>query len=1607
MGSSQKYKKHELRDHIYTLPDTYIGSVEQTQIETYLYDSESKMMVKKTINYVPGLYKIYDEILVNALDHVMRLKEQAKSKKGQEEDIRFVKNIKITINKETGYIEIFNDGDGIDVEKNNQGIYFPQMIFGELLTSSNYDQDVEKLWGGKNGYGSKLANIFSKEFTVETIDHRNKKIYTQKFSDNMKLTEEPLIKSCAKIPYTKITFLPDFTRFGLSGFTDEIYELFHRRAFDAAAITDTSVSVFFNETKLDIKNFEKYVDLFIGTKQVHPRAFEIFSDRWEVAATYSESHQFEQLSFANGINTTRGGKHVEYITNQITKKLSEMALSKTKKAVKAQHIKDNLMVFVKCLIVNPAFDTQTKDSLTTPVAKFGSKCELSPKFLAELYKSGIIEKAISLTDFHQEKQLVKTDGKKNKKLYVSKLDDANLAGTKESDKCTLILTEGDSAKTMAISGLSIIGREHYGVFPLRGKILNVKDAANAKIAANEEITSVKKIMGLQQGKKYTDLSELRYGKIMILCDQDSVLGDTPLLLKNKDDLIEFKTIENISSKWELNENGKEYGNNNEYQVWTDSGWTDIKHIMRHKVEKDIYRVLTHTGIVDVTEDHSLLTKDSDKIAPKDCKIGDELLHSFPIFNENKIEIPDDLEKLVIKDLWKYASLLKMRYYQSYKKEDLIKKLYKYKNTEFNDLNYKSDISHDEAWVMGFFWADGSCGVYKWETKRKPKNRPNEYIFNRTTYSWAISNCDKSLLEKAQSYLEKIYDYKFNIIKDKCNSEKSDKNRMSYKLIINGGIKTLPIVEKYLNMFYYKNKHPRYKNGNKIIPVSILNAPRNIREHFLEGYYAGDGNGHDINKTNQVLTMDIESKISCQSIYFLCKSLGYLVSINYNHKKPNVYSLIITKGTQQLSSDKIKKIINLGKTEQYVYDLETENHHFQAGVGEIIVHNTDGFHIKGLLFNIFQSLWPSLFSQNGFLTSMLTPILKVSKGDSVHSFYTIPEFERWKKQHEDGKGWKIKYYKGLGTSKEDEAKEYFRDMKLITYQYTGEASDEGIDLGFNKKRADDRKEWLKKFDKNIALEYDPKNPNVSYEDFINKELIHFSNSDLERSINHLLDGLKESTRKILFAAFKRKFTKQEMQVARFAAYVAEVSDYHHGETSLQQAIIGMAQNFIGSNNINLLMPNGQFGSRIQGGDDHASPRYISTMLNPLTMFIYREEDFPILNYKKEDSILIEPEYYIPIIPMVLINGCSGIGTGFSTNLPNFNPTEVINICKIIAESISDSINTDADVSVAKEIINNLEIKEINPWYLGFIGQITKNNGKSDSFISKGKYTWVDDQTVEITELPIGKWTDDYKEFLTEMINQGSPVLKDFDSHYTTKNIKFILKLYPDVRDKIQATFEADFQLSTSKSLSLRNIHLYGEDGAIKNFKDIQTVIKDWACIRIEKYLERKNYQIKKMETEYTYLSAKVRYIQEVIDDVIILKNKKSKEVDKMLLDAKYPKMHDKKILIDEESYFEAAAVNTNSESFDDSDGGYKYLRSMHMDQVTEEKKAKLEKEAADLFVAIEHLKNKSIQDIWKEELEVLNEAWRQYRMDVDREYEDDRLNKKTATNKSRKQVSKKK
>lgn len=532
------YQKKTQLEHILLRPDTYIGSVETIQQEMWIVtnsdstkdedDSEtignnknSAKIEKKKISYVPGFYKIFDEILVNAADNKLRDPN--------------MDTIKVTIDNyaedKTCKISVYNNGKGIPIELHKkEQVYVPELIFGHLLTSSNYDDSEKKVVGGRNGYGAKLCNIFSKEFIVETADKSKKKKYKQIFRNNMSYKSEPVITSTVgKEEYTKITFIPDFERFGMGeeGLTSDIEALLKKRVYDLAGCVK-NVKVYLNGERIMIRSFRQYVDMYLNTgTSAHDErknadiVHEVVNDRWEVILTHSEG-QFEQVSFVNSICTYKGGTHVTYVADQVASNLVELIKKKNKAApVKNFQVKNQMWVFINCLIENPTFDSQTKENMTLKAASFGSKCPISDDFMNKVKKTVIIENVLHWAKTKQDQLLKKTDGAKRTRISgIAKLDDANNAGTRNGKNCTLILTEGDSAKTLAVTGLGVVGRDNYGVFPLRGKLLNVREASHKQIMENAEITAIKQILGLQQGKKYSDVDGLRYGRLMIMTDQD-------------------------------------------------------------------------------------------------------------------------------------------------------------------------------------------------------------------------------------------------------------------------------------------------------------------------------------------------------------------------------------------------------------------------------------------------------------------------------------------------------------------------------------------------------------------------------------------------------------------------------------------------------------------------------------------------------------------------------------------------------------------------------------------------------------------------------------------------------------------------------------------------------------------------------------------------------------------------------------------------------------------------------------------------------------------------------------------------------------------------------
>lgn len=1303
-------------EHVLLRPDTYIGSINAESKDVWIY--ENNKMIKKNIEFVPGLYKIFDELLVNAWDHFIREKT--------------CNTIKITINNNT--ISVFNNGPGIPIQIHKEhNLYIPEMIFGHLRTSSNYDDSQKKITGGRNGFGAKLTNIFSSEFIIETVD--NKKKYVQKFKNNMTVIEKPVITKTTAASYVKITFTPELSRFGMKKLDDDIVAILKRRCMDIAGCSDKKLTVTFNDEKFHF-DFKHYIHLYYPDNKI---IFDDATNRWKVGLTVIPDNGFDQISFVNGIMTIKGGSHVDFVLNKIIKIMKDKLQKKMEDTKKLTHyVKNNIVIFVNSLIENPSFDSQTKDTLTIQAKDFGSKFEFHDKFVKDLNSLGLDKLILELNDFNNKVKINTT----TKLKPIAKFDRAEWDTKKTKVKeLFVILTEGDSAKTLVMSGRKYIenGNQLIGVYPMKGKLLNVRDVSSKKISENEEIKDILNIFHLSITKQYKDTSNLRYGNLVIFTDQDSVTGDTPILLKDNENNIHIKTIQSISTKWKFIGN-KEYGHMRNYSVWTSRGWSPIVHIMRHKTSKRIFRIHTNTGIVDVTEDHSLLNTEHDKIKPKLCKLGDELLHGF-----------------------------------------------------MND--YGNGITYD------------------------------------------INN----------TYIKGFYDREFEY--------------------------------KWIN--------------------------------------------------NNNMTVEVKDKLMAQHIYLIYRYLHYHVNIDYLH--PNKYILNISKQPFQNPENKIIGIYDLGEEEQYVYDFETDNHEFQAGIGQMIVSNTDGSHIKGLIINMIHKFWPSLL-EVPFIYTYRTPIVKCFKNSQTLSFYNLTDYEKWKSKNESG--WRIKYYKGLGTFKDDDAKELFDDFykKLICFE-KGENVDDCITLAFEKKRADDRKRWLGGYNRSDVL--DSNTNKITYGDFIHKELIHFSNYDNERSIPNMIDGLKPSQRKILFSCFKKGVyeEKDEVKVSQLSGYISEHTDYHHGEASLQGAIIGMAQNFVGSNNINLLFPNGGFGSRLKGGDDHASPRYIYTYLSSITPFIFPKDDFDILEYNYEDGHKIEPVYYIPIIPMILVNGTSGIGTGFSTNVCCFNPSTIIDnlLC----------------------MLDGKPTKQLHPWYRNFNGKTFLDEKKKKTYEFNGMWNKIDEDTIEITELPIGTWTDSYKIFLTQL--QESNVIKSYSFSGDNKKVHFTIKMDDEImfnmiEDKL---IEKTFKLTSTASLN--NMNLYDCECKMKKYENVDEIMDEFYDVRLELYVVRKRHKLKQLENEMNILKYRKLFIELKIADKIQIDNKLKADIIKQIENHKIPPLS----------------------LSDDKTPSFNYLLDMPLYSLTKEKIDDLNEKYKLKTEEYDNLMKMKVTDIWKNELNKLKEHYNKW------------------------------
>ena len=1622
-----EYQQLSDLEHVLARPNTYIGSTSRQRDSWFLYSHATKRMVlEEDQEYVPALLKIFDEILVNAADNRQRDPN--------------TNTLRVRVDVEKTLISVMNNGQAIPVVLHDtEDVYIPEFVLG-LRASSNFGDRSESTTGGLNGLGASLCVIFSLFFQVEVVDAVRKLHYVQHWTKNMKERHPPVIKPILpgteldkRGSSTKMTFRPDLARLGnLKSLAEtSTLRMMERRVRDLGAVCNlfpggdkakkqiSPFWVFWNDEMVSTDSFEEYAQLFpepvvfkvpskknaddgeesgdsdsdamsdeeggagakdddesggeeeeeiddnhmsdsgddvattapITTKSkkqsassaaVHKRRLQLrkemearlrtkgkggkkktksagsgrgnslpylylkLNSQWEVLIgmqSFSRGGQDERtksISYVNSIYTPLGGTHVDFIRKQVADYVVEY-IKKKHKDVRIQRpmVLNHLFFVVNCLVTNSDFDNQTKNKLLKTLSKEEEVlATLPPAFLEKLVKrTNLVGEITFFSKFMDDKNATaKLNGKKQRRLTgIKGLVDANDAGGKNSRFCTMILTEGASADQLVAGGICLLGPDRYGRFPMKGKGLNVDQLARSVVLHNKEIGHIIKIIGLKFDKVYTseNISELRYGQVMIMTDQDSVSSNSPLTLRDDSSgLVFVECIEDLVKEWHTDIHGRHYGEMpSPHSVWTEAGWTRISRVMRHWVTKPLFRVTTINGSsIDVSSDHSLLLADGETVAPADCQTSTtELLTSLPP-SSDLCNLHFDVEKA-------------FRWGQNHRRVRC--------DGELGPLILNASPAAKLAFLDGYGWSPLQLDIH----------------------------CESA--KAAQTWV------------------------LFFTSMLEGQDDKRPVVERLADDTFVV--HPLVRVSSSTAPVGLVHSVEQLKE----------------------------------------------------------------KEEEEPSSRKVGR---------WMYDLETSNHHFQAGVGSLVVHNTDGSHIKGLLMKFFTRFWPSLLSipNHPFLWEFITPLLIASRSlrsaaafratsagnvalpsvaIPVHAtptmavqrprtavamppstvttpwltvqtknqervlFYSKNDYDRWlETPHGKSAGWgkKPKYYKGLGTSTTQEMIIYCKNLQRHKHFFTPLTDNDEtmIDTAFGKSpdNLQSRKRWLKRSTYDVFEGVDFSRPCMSYADFMNCAVRQFAYDATLRAIPCAIDALKPGQRKILYVCFLRNLVHKEIKVAQLSGSVAERSGYHHNEKSIETTSVKMAHTHVGSNNINTLQPIGQFGTRINGGKA-AAGRYLFTLLEPIARLIYRPEDDKILHYLIDDGMQVEPQYYVPILPMVLVNGTKGLGVGWSTSIPNFNPRDlIVRLYHLLAEEDEGTTGQqelNLDTSTAADLTNPIDVAEVAaqvahesepsvpaheyegdlstiavapaadlpvdmssdvlpleplakhpraqglidqlgslaPWYRGFTGTWTRLGPQN--FLQTGIIEQTSPITFRITDLPAGVWTDKQKVLLEKMLIKEK--IEEFKEYHTDTKVRFDIEMLPEQVEKVVQSGKTWTQFfGLEKKVSLRNMVLFDKDGRLRKFDTPEDILYYVYQERLRLYQVRKEFMIKTLESEIRILKNRVRYIRAVRADDIKLKGSTASVIE-ALVKGKYTLQKDLK-----QNEFVIGAQDEEEE--DDSDHG---------------------------------------------------------------------------------------
>jgi DNA topoisomerase-2 len=687
-----------------------------------------------------------------------------------------------------------------------------------------------------------------------------------------------------------------------------------------------------------------------------------------------------------------------------------------------------------------------------------------------------------------------------------------------------------------------------------------------------------------------------------------------------------------------------------------------------------------------------------------------------------------------------------------------------------------------------------------------------------------------------------------------------------------------------------------------------------------------------------------------------------------------------KSIKMISKNKeaLSIIQSLGLEPNVDYTVEENLENLRYGRIAIFTDNDyDGYHINALIYNFLNTLYPSILHVPSFFCFVRTPIMKMNHQGEKLVFYYLSQAHKFIIDKNVQKK-SIKYYKGLGTSNSKDVKEDFG--KRIVDLVSTDDTDTLIDNIFNGKKSDYRKEWLTSYNPSntIIIEgEDGETEELKIPTFINEQFILYSIDHCKRSIPNLYDGLKESQRKILYAVFLRKlkYSGKSLKVAQLSGYVAEHTNYHHGEDNLLDTIRGMATRYVGSNNMPFFFNDGQFGSRLENSNDGASGRYIFTKQESYIRSVFPEEDDNYLENIEDDGDIVEPKYYVPVIPMILVNGCIGIGTGFSTSIPSYNPLVLIEWIKVWIKTEGRVTEDLGDGIVASEG------PDLIPWYRNFKGEIKLIDNKVITHgivtnLGKGKY--------RVSELPIGRknWSiKKFKEKLEDLLEKKN--IKDFTDNSTEAIVDFTIT---EDQDCMNINLET---LGLVDIIHTSNMVLFQDEFKLKKYETVEEIMNEFCIRRLSLYVTRREGDIKKLEEILKYTNNKIRFINEVnLSDTdknkLVIKNREDEdlysEMDKRKYDRKVNKGGGKNIKKEKNEEDDGEEDNEEEE---EKVGTFNYLLDMKMRGATKKKMDLLIKEGEKLEKDIDTLRRKKPEDLWEEDLVIVEKKYNEWLFNEDK------------------------